>query len=88
MIRLEEHANAVQKGLGVKTNKKPVRAVTEKQQELAKFAKSFVKENGRFPTLREMAENQGVTTNAIRNQLDALVTKGVIVKVMRSYKFS
>lgn len=68
--------------------KTKVSTVTERQQELADFAKKFVKENGRFPTLREMANDLEITTNGVRNKLDALVAKGVIVKVMRSYKFT
>lgn len=72
-------------------DKKPGRpktmTVTERQEELANYARAFVKDNGRFPTLREAATELGVTNNAVRNKLDALIAKGVIVKVMRSYKF-
>lgn len=55
--------------------------LTEKQEAVLKFIEDYQLKNGRSPTLREMRENFGVSSdNSILKHLNALEEKGYIKK--------
>lgn len=54
------------------------RELTERQKRIMEFLKSFIREHGYPPTVREMGEHFGFTWPAARGHLRALQRKGVI----------
>lgn len=58
--------------------------LTAKQDALLKFCREYQENEGRFPTLREMAQATGcASTNAVRCKLNRLEVLGAIVKTAR-----
>ena len=56
-------------------------ALTEKQESVLKFIEKYQMKNGKSPTLREMREHFGVSSdNSILKHLKALIAKGFIKK--------
>ena len=58
--------------------------LTAKQTEILEAVQTWIQERGRPPTLREMAQRMGVSsTNAIRDHLRVLETKGYLKREAR-----
>jgi len=58
--------------------------LTAKQREILDAVQAWVEQNGRPPTLREMAQRMGVSsTNAIRDHLRVLESKGYLKREAR-----
>ena len=58
--------------------------LTAKQREILEAVQAWIAEHGRPPTLREMAQRMGVaSTNAIRDHLRVLETKGYLKRDAR-----
>lgn len=58
--------------------------LTAKQREILEAVQAWIQERGRPPTLREMAQRMGVSsTNAIRDHLRVLETKGYLKREAR-----
>jgi repressor LexA len=58
--------------------------LTAKQREILEAVENWIRERGRPPTLREMAQRMGVaSTNAIRDHLRVLETKGYLRREAR-----
>ncbi|MCX5719924.1 MAG: repressor LexA, partial [Nitrospirae bacterium] len=55
-----------------------MRNLTERQKKIIEFLKSYVKDHGYPPTMRETGEHFGFTWPAARGHLIALEKKGVI----------
>ena len=54
--------------------------LTERQKEILSFVSSYMLENGKSPTLREIGESFGFSHNAARDAVLALVKKGYLEK--------
>lgn len=58
-----------------------MKELTEKQLNILQFLIEFMKENKYCPSLREIADNYGVTPKVIFDQLNALEKKGYIKRI-------
>jgi repressor LexA len=52
--------------------------LTKKQQQLFEYLQEYLEQEGRAPSLRQAAENQGVSHNAVAQLINQLERKGVI----------
>ena len=57
-----------------------MKTLTERQREILSFISSYIMENGKSPTLREIGKNFGFSHNAARDEVAALVRKGFLEK--------
>lgn len=60
--------------------------LTQKQLETVQFLESYKEENGIMPTLKEIAENFGVSIVTIWERLKSIEKKGIIKVKKKSHR--
>jgi len=60
--------------------------LSERQESILMSMMALVEELGRIPSIRQIAEDEGLSLSAVRYNLDAIERKGYVTRIKGHYK--